>query len=78
MTETTKTLINKIKKIRKQYGFPIWIIKEALEYYDGDEDKTIKKLIEIYYIIGDHPDVVVKRNIKNFIEETRGRNNDTI
>ena len=78
MTGTTKTLINKIKKIRKQYGFPIWIIKEALEYYDGDEDKTIKKLIEIYYIIGDHPDVVVKRNIKNFIEEIRGRNNDTI
>lgn len=77
MTGTTKTLINKIKKIRKQYGFPIWIIKEALEYYDGDEDKTIKKLIEIYYIIGDHPDVVVKRNIKNFIEKTRGRKNDT-
>ena len=77
MTETTKTLINKIKKIRKQYGFPIWIIKEALEYYDGDEDKTIKKLIEIYYIIGDHPDVVVKRNVKNFIEEIRRRKNDT-
>lgn len=71
MTGTTKTLINKIKKIRKQYGFPIWITKEVLEYYDGDEDKTIKKLIEIYYIIGDHPDVVVKRNVKNFIEEIR-------
>lgn len=78
MTGTTKTLINKIKKIRKQYCFPIWIIKEALEYYDGDEDKTIKKLIEIYFIIGDHPDVVVKRNIKNFIEEIRGRKNDAI
>ena len=78
MTGTTKTLINKIKKIRKQYGFPIWIIKEALEYYDGDEDKTIKKLIEIYFIIGDHPDVVVKRNIKNFIEEIRWCKNDAI
>lgn len=64
-----RILIDKIKKIRKQYGFPLWLIKEALEYYDEDEDKAIKKLIEIYRAIGDNPDVVIKRNIDNFIEE---------
>ena len=68
-TERMKILIDKIKKIRKQYGFPLWLIKEALEYYDEDEDKAIKKLIEIYRAIGDNPDVVIRRNIDNFIEE---------
>lgn len=62
-------LIDKIKAIRKQYGFPLWLIKESLEYYDENEDKAIKKLIEIYSAIGDHPDVVIRRNIDNFIEE---------
>lgn len=69
-----KTLMIKIKKIREKYDFPIWLIKEALEYYDGDEDATIKKLIEIYYVIGDHPDVVVRRNIEKFMEEVTGNN----
>ena len=64
-----ETLKEKIKRIRSQDNFPIWIIKEALEYYDGDEDKTIKKLIEIYYVIGDHPDVVIKKNIEKFMQE---------
>lgn len=59
----------KIKKIREKYDFPVWLIKEALEYYGGDEDAAMKKLIEIYSAIGDHPDVVIKRNIDNFIEE---------
>ena len=69
-----KTLKEKIKRIRSQDNFPIWIIKEALEYYDGDEDKTVKKLIEIYRAIGDHPDVVVRRNIEKFMEEVTGNN----
>ena len=64
-----KTLMIKIKKIREKYDFPIWLIKEALEYYDGDEDATIKKLIEIYRAIGDHPDVVIKKNIEKFMKE---------
>ena len=64
-----ETLKEKIKRIRSQDNFPIWIIKEALEYYDGDEDKTIKKLIEIYRAIGDHPDVVIKKNIEKFMKE---------
>ena len=68
-TERIKILINKIKEIRKQYGFPLWLIKEALEYYDEDGDKAIEKLIEIYSAIGDHPDVVVKRNIENLMNE---------
>lgn len=69
-----KTLKEKIKRIRSQDNFPIWIIKEALEYYDGDEDATIKKLIEIYRAIGDHPDVMVRRNIEKFMEEVVGSN----
>ena len=64
-----KTSTIKIKKIREKYDFPIWLIKEALEYYDGDEDATIKKLIEIYRAIGDHPDVVIKKNIEKFMKE---------
>lgn len=63
------TLKEKIKRIRSQDNFPIWIIKEALEYYDGDEDKAVKRLIEIYNVIGDHPNVVIKRNIEKFKKE---------
>ena len=66
-----KTSTIKIKKIREKFDFPIWLIKEALEYYDGDEDATIKKLIEIYRAIGDHPDITIRRNINNFVEEIR-------
>ena len=69
-----ETLKEKIKRIRSQDNFPIWIIKEALEYYDGDEDKAVKKLIEIYRAIGDHPDVVIRRNIEKFMEEVTGKN----
>ena len=64
-----KTPIDKIKKIKSQYDFPIWLIKETLEYHNGDEDAAIKRLIEIYRVIGDHPDIVVKRNIEEFIKE---------
>ena len=64
-----KTSIEQIKKIRNQYGFPIWLINEALKYYNNDEDKAVERLKEIYNAIGDHPDVVVKRNTENFIEE---------
>ena len=68
-----KTSIEQIKKIRNQYGFPIWLINEALKYYNNDEDKTIKKLVEIYSAIGDHPDIVIKRNIEKFIKEVKHR-----
>lgn len=64
-----KTSIEQIKKIRNQYGFPIWLINEALKYYNNDEDKTVKRLIEIYNVIGDHPNVVIKRNIEKFKKE---------
>ena len=65
--------IELLKKIRNQYGFPIWLINEALKYYDNDEDKAIKRLIEIYNAIGDHPNVVIKRNIEKFIKEVKRR-----
>lgn len=63
------SMTDKIKKIRKQYGFPLWLIIETIKYYNGDEDKTVKKLIEIYRAIGDHPDVVIKKNIEKFMQE---------
>lgn len=58
-----------LKKIRNRYGFPIWLINEALKYYNNDEDKTVERLIEIYNAIGDHPNVVIKRNIEKFKKE---------
>ena len=64
-----KTRIEQIKNIRSQYGFPIWLIYEALKYYNNDEDKTVERLKEIYNAIGDHPDVVIKRNIEKFKKE---------
>lgn len=63
--------IKLLKNIRNQYGFPIWLINEALKYYNNDEDKTVKRLIEIYNVIGDHPNVVVKRNIEKFMKEIK-------
>jgi len=66
-----KTQIEQIKNIRNQYGFPIWLIYEALKYYNNDEDKVVKRLIEIYNAIGDHPNVVIKRNIEKFMKEIK-------
>ena len=66
-----KISIDKIKKIKSQYDFPIWLIKETLEYHNGDEDAAIKRLNEIYRAIGDHPDVVIERNIEKFMDEIR-------
>lgn len=66
-----KTSIEQIKKIRNQYGFPIWLIKEALEYYDGNEDKVVEKLKEIYCAAGDHPDIYIKRSIEKFMKEIK-------
>lgn len=60
-------VVEKIKKIREQYDFPVWLIKQALKYYDGDEDKAINELLEIYNAVGDHPDVVVRKNISRFM-----------
>ena len=39
-----KTLTEQIKKIKSQYDFPIWLIKETLEYHNGDEDKALEEL----------------------------------
>lgn len=64
-----KISIDKIKRIRKQYGFPMWLIVEAIKYYDGDEDKTVNRLTEIYRAIGDHPDIVIEKNIEKFMDE---------
>lgn len=61
--------IELLKKIRNRYGFPVWLINEALKYYNNDEDKVVERLIEIYNVIGDHPNVVIKRNIEKFKKE---------
>lgn len=64
-----KTLTEQIKKIKSQYDFPIWLIKETLEYHNGDEDKAFNELKNIYSAIGDHPEIVVNRNIKKFMHK---------
>lgn len=61
--------IELLKKIRNRYSFPIWLIYEALKYHNNDEDKAVERLIEIYNAIGDHPDIVIKRNIEKFKKE---------
>lgn len=66
-----KKLTEQIKKIKSQYDFPIWLIKEALEYCDGDEDKAFEELRNIYSAIGDHPEVVVNQNIKKFMRKVK-------
>lgn len=64
-----KTLTEQIKKIKSQYDFPIWLIKETLEYHNGDEEKAFDELKNIYSAIGDHPEVVVNNNIKKFMHK---------
>lgn len=66
-----KTLTEQIKKIKSQYDFPIWLIKETLEYHNGDEDKAFEELRNIYSAIGDHPEVVVNKNIENFMHKVK-------
>ena len=68
-----KTLIEQIKKIKSQYDLPIWLIKETLEYHNGDEVKAFEELRKIYSAIGDHPEIVVNRNIKRFIHKSNHR-----
>ena len=66
-----KTLTKQIKKIKNQYDFPIWLIKETLEYHNGDEDKAFDELRKIYSAVGDHPEIVVNRNIKKFMRKVK-------
>lgn len=65
--------IELLKNIRNQYGFPIWLINEALKYYNDDEDKAVKRLKEIYCAAGDHPDIYIKRSIEKFMKEIKHR-----
>lgn len=51
-----------IKTIHEGYGYPIWAVKTALKVNGGNTDKALKLLEEIYSVMGDHPDVVIKRN----------------
>lgn len=64
-----KKLTEQIKKIKTQYDYPIWLIKETLEYHNGDEVKAFEELRNIYSAIGDYPEIVVNRNIKKFIHK---------
>lgn len=64
-------LVEKIKRIRNQYGFPIWLINKALKYYNNDEEKAIERLKEIYCAAGDHPDIYIKRSIEKFMKEIK-------
>ena len=63
--------IELLKNIRNQYGFPVWLINEALKYYSNDEDKVVERLKEIYCAAGDHPDIYIKRSIEKFMKEIK-------
>ena len=68
--------IEQIKRIREQYGFPIWQIKVSLKYYGNDENKAIERLLKIYRAIGDNPAVTIQRNIGEFLDEIRSSDNN--
>ena len=63
--------IELLKNIRNQYGFPVWLINEALKYYNNDKNKVVEKLKEIYCAAGDHPDIYIKRSIEKFMKELK-------
>lgn len=60
-----------LTKIHKETGCPCWAIIGCLKLCDYDYNKTIKMLKEIYFVIGDNPDSVVKRREKELKERMK-------
>ena len=66
-----KELLEKIKYLRKKTNCPYWAIKSCLILNDYDVKKAYKDIISIYYIIGDYPDIAVKRNEEKLRERMK-------
>lgn len=58
-----------IKKFR-EYGFPLWAVRECLKIHNDDYDKALEELKKIYCVMGDNPAVVIKRNEEEFLNKT--------
>ena len=52
---------DEIAKIRKITGCPYWAIKKILTF-TKNRLTTIRILACIYFVVGDHPEIVVKHN----------------
>ncbi len=59
------------KKIHQEYGFPCWSIINVLKLNNYNYEASLKRLKEIYCIIGDHPNIVIKRNEEKLKEEIK-------
>ena len=62
-----KMEINKlviIKQIQEITHCPIWAIEKCLELEQNNINKTLKRLRDIYFVIGDNPNEVIKQREK--------------
>lgn len=62
-----KMEINKlviIKQIQEITHCPIWAIEKCLELEQNNINKTLKHLRDIYFVIGDNPNEVIKQREK--------------
>lgn len=62
-----KMEINKlviIKQIQEITHCPIWAIEKCLELEQNNINKILKRLIDIYFVIGDNPNEIIKQREK--------------
>ena len=62
-----KMEINKlviIKQIQEITHCPIWSIEKCLELEQNNINKTLERLRDIYFVIGDNPNEVIKQREK--------------
>lgn len=52
--------IENIKRLREMTHYPIWAIKKCLILEQNDINKAFARLRDIYFVMGDHPDKVIK------------------
>ena len=60
-----------INQIHNMTGCPYWSIIACLKLCNYDYRTTIKMLKEIYFVIGDNPDSVVKRREEELKERIK-------
>ena len=53
-----------IKQIQEITHCPIWAIEKCLELEQNNINKTLERLRDIYFIIGDNPNKVIKQREK--------------
>lgn len=57
-----REVIEKVAAVRKKVGYyPYWVIVRVLQLNDYDIDKTTKEILDKFFVMGDHPEEVVKR-----------------